>query len=348
MSIAEPKHEIVRFEPNKPIQSGQNLKSLLISQKDSLAQALPRHVTPERIIKTMLVAANRVPDLLQCTQASILETINRAAELGLDLSGTLGEAYPVPFNNKVGDRWVKQCQLVIGYRGLAKLARQSGEIKRIEAEVVYEKDKFVYRKGSTFELDYYPCLESDRGAAVGAYALVQFKDGGIQAEFMPVSEIEKIRARSKAAWDRNGNPVGPWKDDWAEMARKTVFRRLAKWLPLSAEKWQEAIEHDNQQFDVEQFIASTPTPAPSLTAELMDPEPPVEQEAPADEAPRTSLLPEDGGDLIEGCKRRLAKCRTAKAVDDLYDDLMSLNPSPEDAALIDQLCSTYKMEKGWV
>src|SRR5690606_27429219 len=122
-----------------------------------------------------------------------------------------------------GDRWVKQCQLVIGYRGLAKLARQSGEIKRIEAEVVYEKDKFVYRKGSTFELDYYPCLEADRGAAVGAYALVQFKDGGIQAEFMPVSEIEKIRARSKAAWDRNGNPVGPWKDDWAEMARKTVF-----------------------------------------------------------------------------------------------------------------------------
>jgi recombination protein RecT len=65
---------------------------------------LPKHITPERLFKTLLVAANRNPDILKCTQASVLETINRAAELGLDLSGTLGEAYPVPFNNKVKTR----------------------------------------------------------------------------------------------------------------------------------------------------------------------------------------------------------------------------------------------------
>ena len=94
----------VKFQPLAPIGSASALKGLLEQQRNGIAQALPKHVTPERLIKTMLVAANRTPDLLQCTQASVLETINRAAELVLDLYGTLGEAYPVPFNNNVGGR----------------------------------------------------------------------------------------------------------------------------------------------------------------------------------------------------------------------------------------------------
>lgn len=236
------------FEPLESVGSASGLKALLDTQRLSIADALPRHVTPERIIKTLLVAANRTPDLLQCTQASILETINRAAELGLDLSGTLGEAYPVPFNNNIGTRdnpkWVKQCQLIIGYRGYAKLARQTGEIKRIEANVVCKNDKFTMRKGSNAACEFELCLE-DRGAIVGAFAYVQFNDGGEQFDFMPAGDIEKVRARSKSGNDRQGNAIGAWKTDWPEMAKKTVFRRVAKWLPLSTEKFVKAMEYDS-------------------------------------------------------------------------------------------------------
>jgi recombinational DNA repair protein RecT len=35
--------------------------------------------------------------------------------------------------------------------------------------------------------------------------------------------------------DRAGNVVGPWKEWQEEMWRKTVFRRLSKWLPTDAE-----------------------------------------------------------------------------------------------------------------
>lgn len=255
------------YKPTEPVGDARNLKRLLDANSPNLTSLLPKHVTPDRLIKTMLVAANRTPDLLQCTQASVFETITRAAELGLDLSGTLGEAYPVPFNNRIKvegrDVWVKQCTLIIGYRGLAKLARQAGEVSTIRAEVVFEADtldwvdsptdgKFVFKRA----------LQGDRGKAIGAFAYVVFKDGGWQADYMTHSEIEDIRKRSKSGTDKNGNPAGPWKTDWPEMAKKTVFRRLAKWLPMSAEKsdlFQQAVELDNSDYNLGDAAALVPS-----------------------------------------------------------------------------------------
>jgi len=242
---------MVKYQPLAPIGDAGTLKALLEQMKNSIAQALPKHVTPDRIIKTMLVAANRTPDLLACTQASIVETISRAAELGLDLSGTLGEAYPVPFNNRVGDNWIKQCQLIIGYRGLAKLARQSGDVSYIEAEVVCENDQFDFEKGMNAKCSWKPPLKGERGEPIGAYALVKLKDGGVQFDFMTTDDIDKIRRRSKSGSGSDGKAIGAWKSDWGEMAKKTVFRRLAKWLPLSAEKSELlmlAMDHDNEDY----------------------------------------------------------------------------------------------------
>lgn len=273
-----------RYEPMAEVGSVGDLKSMLGQLSDSIRETLPKHVTPERLIKTMLVAANRNPDLLQCTQSSVIETISRASELGLDLSGTLGEAYPVPFNNRVKDQWFKQCTLIIGYRGLAKLARQSGEIARIDADVVYEHDKFVFRKGTNGCCEFEPNWRGDRGPAIGAYAYTQFKDGGEQYDFMTVGEIDEIRKRSKSGNDRNGNPVGAWKSDWAEMAKKTVFRRLSKWLPLSAEKFQQAIEIDNNDFgdpmnlvSVETNFTAKQSGAQALTSKLTGNKPVIDE-----------------------------------------------------------------------
>jgi recombination protein RecT len=47
---------------------------------------------------------------------------------------------------------------------------------------------------------------------------------------MPKSEIDKHRARSKAG------SSGPWVTDYEEMAKKTVFRSIFKWLPVSIEQ----------------------------------------------------------------------------------------------------------------
>ena len=49
---------------------------------------------------------------------------------------------------------------------------------------------------------------------------------------MPKSEIDKRRNRSKAG------SSGPWVTDYEEMAKKTVFRSVFKWLPISIEQIQ--------------------------------------------------------------------------------------------------------------
>lgn len=242
------------YEPKAPVGDANGLKALLIASKKSIAEILPKHITPERLIKTLLVAANRTPKLFECTQMSVLETINRAAELGLDLSGTLGEAYPVPFGNV--------CQLIIGYRGLEKLAWQSGEIASIDAEVVYEKDDFKFKKGTEVVVDWSPYLKGDRGAVVGAYACVTMKSGGKLARFLPVSEIEKVRKVSRSGQS------GPWTQWWDEMARKTALRRVLKDAPLSTEKFAAAMDHDAEDGQFADVVEANTSPRG--TAALVD------------------------------------------------------------------------------
>lgn len=242
-----------KFEPMAPIGSTGALKSLLETQRQSIASMLPKHITPERIFKTMLVAVNRNPQILQCTQASVLETINRAAELGLDLSGTLGEAYPVPFNNSVKDErgnWtkLKQCSLIIGYRGLEKLAWQSGEVESIDAECVFTKDTFVFRKGTEVVVEWSPSLEADRGELIGAYACVKIKGGGKLARFLPVSELEKIRNASQS----KDSPA--WKNWKEEMYRKCALKRVMKDAPLSTEKFVKAMEIDAEDSNLADVV----------------------------------------------------------------------------------------------
>ncbi|MBV6447069.1 MAG: hypothetical protein FCKEOINB_00681 [Nitrosomonas sp.] len=85
----------------------------------------------------------------------------------------------------------------------------------------------------------------DRGEVIGFYAVAKLKDGGHCFEFMSQHQINEIRDKSQGAWKdewENGKKTGekvkansPWWDNPVEMGRKTVIRRLAKYLPLSIE-----------------------------------------------------------------------------------------------------------------
>lgn len=210
---------------------------LLNARKDSFAQVLPKHIKVDRLIRAALLAMSRSPLLLQCTQNSLIQSMMVAAQLGLETDGVLGSAYLVPFrNNKSGEY---EAQLIPGYRGLIDLARRSGQIKRIEARVVKEKDKFEFHYGLEPILKHVPCFPADGGNIIAAYAIAELTDGSTQVEVMSRAEIDGIRGRSKA------KDSGPWVSDYGEMARKTVVRRLIKYLPLSVELAR-AIDIDNR------------------------------------------------------------------------------------------------------
>jgi len=131
-----------------------------------------------------------------------------------------------------------------GYKGLINLAWRSGEIKRIMADMVYANDIFAYETGSNAICSLTPCLTGDRGDLVGAYALVEFVNGGIQTEFMRAEEINKIKRIAKTDY--------VWKEWFDEQAKKTVFRRLSKWLPLSSVRFSEALEASDKEYDLKQ------------------------------------------------------------------------------------------------
>ncbi len=214
-----------------------SIRGLIASDmyKRQFAMALPKHLKPERFIRIALTALTRTPKLMQCTQASLISCLLDLSQLGLEPDGR--KAHLIPYGEK--------CTLIIDYKGLVDLARRSGEISDIHADVVCENDKFDYSFGTDAKLLHKPAL-SNKGKVIAAYSFVKLKDGSASYEVMSIDEIAAIRKRSKAS----GN--GPWVTDWNEMAKKTVFRRHAKWLPLSSE-FQEAVDKD---YDVPIDIAA--------------------------------------------------------------------------------------------
>lgn len=261
-----------------PVGDTNTLKAILEQASDAIAAIVPQHLTAKRMLKMALVAANRTPKLLTCTRESVLQSVMRASELGLDCSGTLGSAYLVPFRNN--KRGVMECVFWPGYRGLIDLARRGGQIATIEAHVVYQNDEFELQYGTSPKLNHSPCIDSDPGKVRCVYAIARLRDGSVQTEVMTKAQVDSIRARSKAATS------GPWATDYGEMARKTVVKRIAKYLPLSAElETALAIENDIEDSpDYAAQVVADVAEGASRTEALAERLAPAEEAAP-DEPP---------------------------------------------------------------
>ena len=204
-----------------------NLQALLEKYKHQIAAAIPNHLTPERLIRIALTAVSRSPGLLECDPLTICGCVIQAAQLGLEPDGVLGEAYLVPFTNNRTRK--KECQLIPGYQGLLKLARNSGELKFVNAQVVREKDLFEFVEGSDPSL-IHKRAAGDRGKTVAYWACASLKTGGFQFVVMTRREVEEHRDRFSRAKD-----TGPWRDDFDTMALKTCLRKLCKLLPKSTQ-----------------------------------------------------------------------------------------------------------------
>ncbi len=211
------------------------LAQAIESMKPEIARALPRHLDPDRIARIATTVMRRTPALAQCTQESFLGALMTCAQLGLE-PGPLGHAYLVPFKNEV--------TFIVGYRGMVELARRSGQIQTIYAKVVRDGDDFDYWYGLRPDLKHKPSDDITR-PITHVYGVFHLKDGGSQFDVMTIAEVEAVRARSRAGKD------GPWVTDFAEMAKKTVLRRLLKIAPMSVEYQQAAAADERTRVRLE-------------------------------------------------------------------------------------------------
>ncbi|MFZ4539973.1 recombinase RecT [Propionivibrio sp.] len=221
----------VRVADMKP---REQIAYLLKQKAGEISKMLPKHLNAERLLKVAQIAATTTPALAKCDVASLVGAIGQCAQMGLEPNTVLGHAYLVPFNTKRKDgngneRWVNSVQVIIGYKGLIDLARRSGQIVSIAAHEVCVNDKFELVYGLDEKLNHTPAL-GERGDLIGFYSVAKLKDGGHCFEFMSLYQVKEIMkaTQSKGAY-------GPWKEHFTEMGRKTVIRRLAKYLPLSIE-----------------------------------------------------------------------------------------------------------------
>lgn len=183
------------------------------------AAALPAHIPPERFKRVAQTAINQNPDLVNADRQALWASCMRAAQDGLLPDGREGAL--VMFKGKPA--WMP----MVG--GIIKKMRNSGELASISAHPVYEKDEFLYAFGDDERIDHRPYLGGDAGKMIAVYAIAKLKDGTVQREVMTSAEVDKVKATSPSG---NNGPWGKW---YEEMARKTVVRRLSKYLPMSTD-----------------------------------------------------------------------------------------------------------------
>lgn len=229
------------------------LKNYLERKVPTLKSLAIKDFRPEALVNVALWDVARTAHLGECSRDSILYCVKFAVQYGLQLGGTLGQCYMVPFKDKRGNYHATP---VIGYRGAVQLVTEDGPIASVQAESVFEADGFEhYNTQDGPVLKHVPSLKADRGEFLGAYAVFRYRDRGIPPHIivLPKSEIEKIRRSSKLGGS------GPWVDWYEEMAKKSVINRGRKYIPLlprAAEAFSraDAIESGDEPIEVDAEI----------------------------------------------------------------------------------------------
>lgn len=211
--------------------------SLLERMKPQLAAILPKHLTPERMLALARLAATKTPKLKDCTPLSLVDAIAHASRLGLEIGS---HAHLLPFKN--GKTGQFEAVMIPDYRGLIHLARSSGQVRHVDARLVFKGDEFDYQLGSDPWIKHKPKLGANRDDAnlLYVYAIGHLSTGErVFDEPMTKAEVDAVRKRSRASEN------GPWVTDYQAMAKKTAVKRLAKFLPQTPELVA-AIELDNR------------------------------------------------------------------------------------------------------
>lgn len=212
------------------VQEKQNVQSMLAQNIKAIKSVLPKHLTPERMLRVAYTTIVQSPKLGRCTQISLVNGVIGASVLGLEIGGPLGLAHLVPFKNNRTNSF--EATLIVDYKGLIELMYKSPMVKNVSAQPVFERDHFEYAYGTNPFIAHNPYDDGDRGKLIYGYCIVFFQNGGFEFEVVNRKAAMEAKEHSKA---KNSND-SPWNtaDEWT-MWVKTAVRRISKRVPKSPE-----------------------------------------------------------------------------------------------------------------
>lgn len=200
--------------------------TLLRNMEGEIARALPDlGITGKRMSRMAMTALRNNPQLYHCEPMSVLACVVELAQLGLEPSTPLGHAWILPYG--------KSANIIIGYKGYVALAYR-GRIM-LSADVVYERDitdgKFCWQKGTNEGVEHIPYEGPDPGKIKYGYSIATYPDGRKMTKVITLADVQR-------AINASSSPkalTGEQKVDCAWYWMKTAIRRIAPFLPLSAE-----------------------------------------------------------------------------------------------------------------
>jgi recombination protein RecT len=249
-------------------------RALLERAQKQIIQALPAHLRDndpkaERF-RRIVLSLVRMEGMEKVTPDSFVSGAIRAAEIGLEPDPLFGQLYLIPYGSEL--------QPVIGYKGMIELARRSGLITSVRANIVWPDDDFEYETGLELKLWHRPNLDVPHGlkdfddqhklpVCVYAVAVPKDSDDRIVA-VLPPWQVMHRKSRSRSA----GSNKSPWRTDPAAMWLKTAIRALSSTMP-QCQQLQRALSIENDDKD---------TPEPHIEVPWYEVEDTRQTPAPAD------------------------------------------------------------------
>lgn len=175
-------------------------------------------------------AYEEMPALRNCTPASLLKAIMDAATLGMIPFSMMNECAIIPYGN------IAQFQIM--YRGIYKLAMNTGMFKDIRMDIVRKEDKFNYEKGFDVKLIHIPSQKpiADR-EIIFFYGLYELKDGGKDFVIMAQKDMDahrdKYSKQYRKAKSNKNLTTAIWHNEFEAMGLKTILIKLLKYAPKS-------------------------------------------------------------------------------------------------------------------
>lgn len=168
---------------------------------------------------------------------TIIQAALKAATYDLPIDPSLGFAYIVPFNNsskQPDGSWKSRMEasFILGYKGMNQLALRTGAYKTINVLDIREGELKSYnRLTEEIQFEFIEDEEErEKLPIIGWAGYFKLINGTEKTIYMTRKQIEAHEQKHR----KGRNMSKGWRDNFSEMAAKTVFRRLiGKWGLMS-------------------------------------------------------------------------------------------------------------------
>lgn len=214
------------------------IQNALMAQIEKKIGAMPDGFNKDRfclncvtLIRDMLKDKRKRDNLNGISPESIALCMIKGAFLGLDFMS--GECYAIPYGGEMNFQ--------TDYKGEIKVCKKHSilPIKDIFAKVVRDGDEYEEGVADGRQTITFRPKPFNNGKIIGAFAIVTYKDGSMLYESMSAEEIEGVRQNYSKAKDSDA-----WRKSSGEMYRKTVIRRLSKYIEKDFDKVDQLMAYD--------------------------------------------------------------------------------------------------------